>query len=137
MPPSVVVVAVEEAVIFPLIVSAPPTVEEARERKPLSKEAREATESEEEALREPATLSWLLIVEDASEITPPSSVVRPVARSVPPTAAEEEAERAPTTWRLLSIVEEAEETKPAILPLPSMLKRVVEALSWIKKGVPA
>ena len=69
-PPSVVVVAVEEAVILPLIVSAPPTVEEARERKPESKEASEATESEEEALREPATLSELSIVEEAEETKP-------------------------------------------------------------------
>jgi hypothetical protein len=66
-------------------------------------------------------------VEEAEEINPESSVVRPE------TAREEEAESAPVTFRLEVKVEEAAAMRP---PEESMEKRVEEAMFWMRNGVP-
>ena len=65
-------------------------------------------------------------MEEAVE-TKPFSVESPLTASVL------EADSAPVTFRLEVKVEEALAMRP---PLPSIWKRVEEAMFWIRKGIP-
>jgi hypothetical protein len=134
-PPPNVLVAVVEALMRPMAVKSPTTVEEAEEINPESSVVRPETAREEEAESAPPTYRVSVTVLDAWETKPDCRVERPAASkversSVAPVASRvEEARSAPVTWRELSMVEDAWETKPLLSVESPDTANVEEALS--------